>query len=145
MESGQAKFQPLFPATAEERTRRRDSMRNLLSDIDRARVRGRRTIAAATIDELKASFSVPVAISVDWDAVEMGHPMIRICHERTDDVMKALSVRQREVATLISLGRSNSEIAQRLGISLATVKDHVHHILERTGLRSRTALAAAMR
>ena len=59
--------------------------------------------------------------------------------------MRALSARQREVATLISLGLSNSEIADRLGISLATVKDHVHQMLKRTGLRSRGALAAAMR
>ena len=120
-------------------------MRHLLSDIENARASGRRTIAEATIDELKTSFSVPVEISIDWDAVDLGHPMIRIRHESTDPVMPVLSARQRDVATLISLGRSNSEIAAALGISLATVKDHVHCILKRTGLRSRSALAAAMR
>jgi two-component system, NarL family, nitrate/nitrite response regulator NarL len=137
--------QPLFPATAEERARRLDAMRHLLSDIAKARASGRHAIAAATLDALEASFSVPVAISIDWDAVDLGHPIILIRHERPDAVLPALSLRQREVATLISLGQSNNEIAERLGISLATVKDHVHHILKRLGLRSRSALAAAMR
>ena len=145
MESGRTIFQPLFPATAEDRARRFGAMRHLLSEIENARANGRRTIAAATMDELKTSFSVPVEISIDWDAVDQGHAMVRIRHERTDPVMPVLSARQRDVATLISLGRSNSEIAAALGISLATVKDHVHHILKRTGLRSRSALAAAMR
>jgi len=34
-------------------------------------------------------------------------------------------------------------IARALGLSLATVKDHVHRALSKTGLSSRAALAAA--
>ena len=125
--------------------RRLGAMRHVLAEIEEARAGGQRTIAKATIDGLKTTFSVPVEISIDWDAVELGHPTVLIRHERADSVMQALSARQREVATLISLGHSNSEIAEGLGISIATVKDHVHQILTRTGLRSRSALGAAMR
>ncbi len=40
-----------------------------------------------------------------------------------------LSEREREVLALIGAGRSNSEIAAELYISMATVKTHVRHVL----------------
>jgi two-component system NarL family response regulator len=46
------------------------------------------------------------------------------------------------VAALLAAGRTNREIAAVLVIAIGTVKDHVHSILEKTGLRSRTAIAA---
>ena len=125
--------------------RRLGAMRHVLAEIEKARACGQRTIAKGTIEGLRTTFAVPVEISIDWDAVELGHPTVLIRHERADAVMQMLSARQRDVATLISLGQSNREIAERLGISLATVKDHVHQILTRTGLRSRSALGAAIR
>ena len=60
-------------------------------------------------------------------------------------VFAALSDREREVAALIAQGLKNREIAARLFISVATVKDHVHHILDKTGLAGRAAVAAAWR
>lgn len=57
--------------------------------------------------------------------------------------LAALSPREREVARLVAAGLPNKRIARELGIGLATVKDHVHHALARTGLPSRAALAAA--
>jgi DNA-binding NarL/FixJ family response regulator len=51
--------------------------------------------------------------------------------------------REREVAALVAEGLSNKQIAARLFISLATVKDHVHRILKKTGLPNRAAVAAA--
>jgi DNA-binding NarL/FixJ family response regulator len=55
----------------------------------------------------------------------------------------ALSAREREVAARLAAGASNAEIAAELVIALGTVKDHVHAILEKSGLRSRAAVAAA--
>lgn len=49
----------------------------------------------------------------------------------------ALSSRELDVAELISIGRSNKEIAQALGISEPTVKKHVGHILDKLGLQDR--------
>jgi diaminopimelate epimerase len=53
----------------------------------------------------------------------------------------ALTGRELEVADLIILGRSNKEIATRLGIALHTVKSHVHKVLT----SSRTLRVGTMR
>jgi DNA-binding NarL/FixJ family response regulator len=53
--------------------------------------------------------------------------------------------REREVMHLIGEGLSNKEIAQRLAISVQTVKCHVHNILEKLALRSRLQLAVYVR
>lgn len=48
-----------------------------------------------------------------------------------------LSEREREVLALVGAGRSNTEIADALVISVATVKSHVRHILGKLELRDR--------
>jgi DNA-binding NarL/FixJ family response regulator len=55
-----------------------------------------------------------------------------------------LTSREREVATLLALGRSNREIAEALVISEQTVEVHVKHVLSKLGLRSRAQVAAWM-
>lgn len=52
-----------------------------------------------------------------------------------------LTPREREVLRLMSSGQSNKEIARRLGIAVSTVKNHVHHILEKYHLCSRRQAA----
>ncbi len=56
-----------------------------------------------------------------------------------------LSRRELEVVQLIDEGLSNKEIAQYLCIELATVKNHVHNILEKLRVRRRWEAAAWMR
>jgi two-component system, NarL family, nitrate/nitrite response regulator NarL len=53
---------------------------------------------------------------------------------------KVLSPRERAVALLIGGGLSNKEAARELGLSLGTVKIHVHSILQKLGERSRYSL-----
>ncbi len=51
-----------------------------------------------------------------------------------------LTERENEIAGLVRQGLSNKVIAQRLRISPATVKNHVHNILEKLELTSRGAI-----
>ena len=62
--------------------------------------------------------------------------------DRHDPAFDLLTRREREVAALLAKGLRNREIAEALDISIGTVKDHVHHVLAKSGLESRTAVAA---
>jgi non-specific serine/threonine protein kinase len=55
-----------------------------------------------------------------------------------------LTRREREVAVLVARELSNREIADELFVSEHTVATHVHRILGKLGLRSRTQIAAWM-
>ena len=57
------------------------------------------------------------------------------------DPVEALSPREREVYELLCASFSNRDIAKRLFITEGTVKVHVHHVFDKLGVRSRTALA----
>lgn len=48
-----------------------------------------------------------------------------------------LTAREAEVLTLLAAGLSNTEIAQRLFVSNATVKTHINRIFAKTGVRDR--------
>lgn len=56
-----------------------------------------------------------------------------------------LSEREREILTLMGAGRSNSEIAAELFISMATVKTHVRHVFAKLDLRDRAQAVVVAR
>lgn len=97
--------------------------------------------------ELASDVHLGGGVTIDFDASQkLGQPMVvlRIPTEYVGDseLFVALSPREREVAALLAEGMPNKAIAEKLFISVATVKDHVHHILRKTGLPSRAAVAA---
>ncbi len=51
--------------------------------------------------------------------------------------------REREVLTLVGLGLSNSEIAERLHVSLSTAKTHIGRLLMKLAVRDRAQLVIA--
>jgi two-component system nitrate/nitrite response regulator NarL len=56
-----------------------------------------------------------------------------------------LTLREQGIAGLIGRGLSNKEIASTLSVEVATVKSHVHHILEKLGVTRRAAVADRLR
>jgi PAS domain S-box-containing protein len=48
-----------------------------------------------------------------------------------------LTVREGEILCWVALGLQNKEVAQKLGISLATVRNHIHNILDKLQVHSK--------
>lgn len=57
-------------------------------------------------------------------------------------VTPILTRRERQVAALVTLGRTNRQIARALGIAEKTAEVHVHHIAKKLGAASRAEVAA---
>jgi DNA-binding NarL/FixJ family response regulator len=56
-----------------------------------------------------------------------------------------LTSREQNLARLVCDGRSNQEIADEIGVSLETVKKHLHSIFSKLQVPSRNRLMALMR
>jgi DNA-binding CsgD family transcriptional regulator len=48
-----------------------------------------------------------------------------------------LTAREREILQSVAAGLQNKEVAQKLGLSLATVRNHVHNILDKLSVHSK--------
>lgn len=73
--------------------------------------------------------------------------VVRQHKERTATIAynyNLLTGREQEIATYISQGKSNGDIAQLLGVSEYTIRNHVSRILDRTGCNNRAGLATAV-
>lgn len=88
----------------------------------------------------EAVIATPMAQRILGAFVEQAH--------RRADMGQAeveLSPREREVLDLASLGATNKEIADQLFISVGTVKNHIHNILDKLHLKNRAQIAAYAR
>ena len=61
------------------------------------------------------------------------------------EFVEPLSERELEVLRLVAEGLSNRQIAERLVLSLGTVKSHIHHIYGKLGASKRTQAVARAR
>ena len=68
--------------------------------------------------------------------------MQALMERRQDDVGADLTAREREVLALLAGGLSNKEIAQKLTLSVGTVRLHVSNILSKLDAPNRTTAAA---
>jgi non-specific serine/threonine protein kinase len=115
---------PILPAEAQ------------MVEADVARVRS--ALGQRAFAEARAAGTHLTLAEVIAEALKDG-PM-RTAPVRRD--AQGLSRREREVLRLVAEGRTNQEIADRLGLSTRTVTTHVSNILGKLGLASRTAAVA---
>ena len=97
----------------------------------------------ATIDELVA-ITDGVARGDSFCCAETIALARRMAATAPDDA-DGLTIREREVVRLLERGLSNKEIACELRIAVPTVKNHVHHILEKLAVARRSQAVAHLR
>ena len=68
-------------------------------------------------------------------------PLIRIGNATNHEFTE----RELDVLKELTTGDTNAEIAERLFISIATVKSHIQHLMEKTGFKTRTELVSEAR
>ena len=67
---------------------------------------------------------------------------LRIAKVSSDDPSLLLSGREEEITSWVCQGKTNAQIAQILGISVNTVKNHVQRIFDKLGANNRTQAVA---
>lgn len=79
-------------------------------------------------------------------AATLLHRVAQLASERSwGSAFTTLTQRENLIVQLIAEGLTNKEIAARLSIEVATVKSHVHNILEKLNARTRGEVAARLR
>jgi DNA-binding NarL/FixJ family response regulator len=103
----------------------------------------------ATMEELIASLKAATQGYIRCSPRVAATVIRRLAHlaasRPADRTQLTLTRRESEIAAAIEPGLSNKEIASLLGIETATVKNHVHNILEKLHVRRRGEAAAVVR
>jgi DNA-binding NarL/FixJ family response regulator len=97
---------------------------------------------SATRTELINAIRAAAGGDTIWSREELRRVTGALAAPRTaSDTEVSLTKRESEVLKQLAFGLTNKEIAQSLGISYETVKEHVQHILRKIGVSDRTQAA----
>lgn len=95
---------------------------------------GHPTLSPSVTAQLIAAVTVAPATSGDDPA-----------RARAQSLLETLTEREREVAGAVAAGLSNTEIAEQLYMSVATVKSHVGRLFTKLGVDNRVQIALVVR
>jgi len=101
--------------------------------------------ADASIDELSAAIEGAISgelLCTPRLAGELFRRLGRPRAARVDPAHPLLTARERQVLEYLRCGLSNKEIGQKLCLAESTIKNHVHHLLDKLGVRTRAQAAA---
>jgi DNA-binding CsgD family transcriptional regulator len=75
---------------------------------------------------------------------ELQHIELEYERQRKQDIVAKyrLSKREQQIVLYVACGKTNRQISEHLFISIDTVKKHLYNIFQKTGIKSRTELAA---
>jgi len=107
----------------------------------RAGARGYLTKDAGA-DEIHAAIEGVARGEAAIDPAVQAHLLAALAESTAEPLPDGLTPREAEVLTLIAEGLSNSQIAERLVVSQATVKSHVNRVFAKAGVRDRARAVA---
>ncbi|HET9490276.1 MAG TPA: LuxR C-terminal-related transcriptional regulator [Methylomirabilota bacterium] len=81
-------------------------------------------------------------VTATRELVRLVHERLTAAAEPQDPAAETLTRREVEILQLLARGVRTADIAERLHVSRATVKNHVQHILAKLGLHSRLEAVA---
>lgn len=90
---------------------------------------------------LARAAEVAEAANAHWLA-GLAHAELRVAGGRRRQRARGLTAQERRVATLVTTGASNPEIARQLGVSVRTIETHLEHVYAKLAIRSRHELMA---
>lgn len=108
-------------------------------------------LEGASLDDLKQAISDVVAGEVYFSPKMTGsifRKFAEVSQKASSSIKRSsedITQRQLEIARLIEAKLSNKEIARKLNLSLNTVKNHIHQLLKRLGLKTRLEAAEYVR
>jgi len=84
---------------------------------------------------------------INMDAITLESSGLKGLEESIDHFVEkfGISKRETEIIQLLCKGKSNQDISDSLFISLQTVKDHIHRIFLKTGVKNRVQLTNLIR
>lgn len=88
------------------------------------------------------SFLVLVGVLLFYAVPYLFKPEITSSYQLPDEVVKlyGISPREREIITMLVQGYNNRVIGEKLFISSITVKNHIYHIYQKTGVTNKVQL-----
>jgi DNA-binding CsgD family transcriptional regulator len=99
------------------------------------------------IDAYDQALAINISVGASWDAARVRSRLRRLGVRRriiSPEVphrgWDSLTPAERQVAQLVTEGRTNREIAEQLFVSPHTVSAHLRHIFDKIGVKSRVEL-----
>jgi DNA-binding CsgD family transcriptional regulator/tetratricopeptide (TPR) repeat protein len=124
------------------------ALASALEDLGRLRLDDGNTKGG--IDAYDQALAINVNVGASWDAARVRSRLRRlgirrriISPEVRHTGWEALTPAERQVAQLVTEGKTNREIAEQLFVSPHTVSAHLRHIFDKAGVKSRVELTRA--
>jgi two-component system nitrate/nitrite response regulator NarL len=99
----------------------------------------------SSIDELVATLACVVRsgeLTMSHIAAVLSRRLNKLSRAADEDGDGRLTPRETQIIGLIEQGKSNKEIARHLDVALQTVKNHIHNVLAKLEVKSRSEVGA---